>query len=85
LGNLSTCGAANGAANIYGLNRYTALGWARRHNFKASKTDIKTHTIRIRQHAPGLYKKGSFRTITLKPEIKAVIGKRKKSSHKKTR
>ena len=67
-----------------GFNRLTALSWARRHNFKASKTDSKKKTIRIRQHAPGLFKKNSFRTILLKPRIMAVIGKRK-IKHKSTR
>ena len=76
-----------------GFTTKSAKSWAKRHNFKFDKTDVKAYSIRIRQHDPSFYKKRSFRTITvlestrrgtLKPTIKAVIGKRL-AKHQNTR
>jgi len=39
--------------------------------------DVTENYIRIRQKDPGLFEKGSFRTISLKPGVRAVIGKLK--------
>lgn len=63
----------------------SALSWAKRHNFKASKTDSKKNTIRVRQQSPKLFKKDSFRTIVLKGAIHAVVAKRRKAVHTKSR
>ena len=50
--------------------------WAKRHAFKCAKVDETKESYRIRQHAPGRYQKGSFRTISL-GTVQAVIGCRK--------
>ena len=54
-----------------------AKRWASQEGFKAPAVDKTPEYYRLRQHAPGLYKKGSFRTIDLTHGVKAVIGKRK--------
>lgn len=50
-----------------------AKKWASGHDFKTS-VDEKANTYRMRQAEPSDFSKGSFRTITLKSGIKAVIG-----------
>lgn len=54
-----------------------ATKWARDNNFKVTKTDETGTSFRIRQKNPGEFKPKSFRTITLRAGIKAVIGRPK--------
>jgi len=56
----------------------TARTWAAAHGFRTPATDPKPRTLRLRQESPGGYQKGSFRTITLAPGVKAVVGRKKK-------
>jgi hypothetical protein len=51
-----------------------AVSWALHHDFVWKKTDVKPHTIRIRQESPSRFRVGSFRTIRLAVGIQAVIG-----------
>lgn len=53
-----------------------AKSWAKEHDFKSGDVDETEESFRLRQHDPGEYKTGSFRTIELKEGVKAVIGKR---------
>jgi len=39
--------------------------------------DVKENTIRVRQKDPGLFEKGSFRTIPISSGVKAVVGRLK--------
>jgi hypothetical protein len=48
------------------------LRWAKTHGFEHSKIDEKAKTFRLRQAPPSRFT--GFRTITLKPGVKAVIG-----------
>jgi hypothetical protein len=56
------------------FDRREAVAWAKRGGFSASKVDETGSSYRIRQHSPGQYRKGSFRTISLDDGVKAVIG-----------
>lgn len=63
---------------LFGKDAFTvpkAKKWAASHGFKSGKVDVKPDTIRLRQKDPEAMKKKSFRTITLRPGVKAVIGK----------
>lgn len=51
-----------------------ARSWASAHEFKAPATDRTAHTLRLRQRNPGRFQRGTFRTITLRKGVKAVIG-----------
>jgi hypothetical protein len=53
----------------------SAIGWTRRHGFKAQKIDTKPNQFHIRQESPERYEAGSFRTIALGDSgVQAVIG-----------
>jgi len=54
-----------------------AISWLRKKDGKTPKTVVKEDYLHYRQKPPFLFKKGSFRTITLSKNkgIKAVIGK----------
>lgn len=49
-----------------------ARRWAKDHGFKGGKVDAKANTLRLRQRNPGQY--NQFRTIQLKPGVKATLG-----------
>lgn len=52
-----------------------AKAWAQHHGFRYGKVDTAGNFHRLRQHPPGSFVKGSFRTIPFgKSGIKAVIG-----------
>lgn len=52
-----------------------ASSWARGRGFTVSKIDETSTSLRIRQHDPSAFTKGSFRTISIgKTEIRAVVG-----------
>lgn len=55
------------------FSRQSAVKWAKKHGFKATKVDEKENTYRIRQKDPDQF--GTFRTIEFKPGIKAVVAK----------
>jgi len=55
------------------FDRAAAVKWAKSHGFKAGKVDEKENTFRLRQKAPGQF--DTFRTISFKPGIKAVVAK----------
>lgn len=54
-------------------SRKSAEKWLRLHGFKRT-LDVKPNTFRARQKSPKKFVKGMFRTITIKPGIKAVVG-----------
>lgn len=56
------------------FSRAQAKGWIERHGFQAKKIDTTDDSFRFRQHEPSGFVGGSFRTITLRPGVKAVIG-----------
>lgn len=51
-----------------------ARAWLSRHEFDAEDLDMTAEHYRVRQRPPGHFLRGSFRTIELRPGIKAVIG-----------
>lgn len=55
------------------FDRDSAVKWAKSHGFQAAKVDEKTNTFRIRQRNPSEFE--TFRTITFKPGLKAVVAK----------
>ena len=54
-------------------SRREAKRWAHAHGFRSGKVDETTDSYRLRQHAPSRYRRGTFRTITLRPGVKAVV------------
>ncbi len=63
-----------------------ARKWLSEHDFAVTKEpDITEGSIRFRQKPPGAFQEGSFRTITLRPGIKAVIGRPKRDTSKPKR
>jgi len=55
------------------FDRASAKKWAKSHGFKSGKVDEKTNTYRLRQRDPGEFE--TFRTISFKPGLKAVVAK----------
>lgn len=55
------------------FSRESAMKWAKSHGFKAGKVDEKENTYRLRQKDPGEFE--TFRTISFKPGLKAVVAK----------
>jgi predicted RNA-binding Zn-ribbon protein involved in translation (DUF1610 family) len=55
------------------FSRSAAIKWAKGHGFKADKVDEKANTWRLRQKDPDQF--GTFRTISFKPGLKAVVAK----------
>lgn len=49
-----------------------AVSWAKKHNFKATKVDVKEGTYRLRQLPPSQFAR--MRTIELAHGVKAVVG-----------
>lgn len=54
-----------------------AKSWARAHGFSWRVPDVTAKSVRLRQIEPDLFKRSSFRTITLTGGIKAVVGRLK--------
>jgi len=70
------------------FSRSEAVKWAKDHDFKVEKNpgvDETETSFRIRQRDPDAFKPGSFRTISLAPGVKAVIGRPKKKVTKSDR
>lgn len=57
-----------------------AVDWAVDHGFRADKIDETSDTYRLRQVSPSLFSESSFRTISLRPGVQAVIAKRIRSN-----
>lgn len=55
------------------FSRKSAVKWAKSHGFTAAKVDEKENTFRLRQRDPDEFE--TFRTITFKPGLKAVVAK----------
>lgn len=51
-----------------------AKKWAKDHDFRADKVDETDDSFRLRQRDPGDFKQESFRTISLKDGVQAVVG-----------
>lgn len=51
-----------------------AHAWLRRYGFSVRKHDTTKASFRFRQRPPKAFRAGSFRTITLAPGVKAVVG-----------
>jgi hypothetical protein len=64
------------------FTRSEAVKWARSHGFKSNKVDTTKTSYRLRQRNPGDFQRGSFRTISLRRGVKAVIGRLKASKEK---
>lgn len=58
-----------------------AKSWARKHGFVFDYVDEKANTLRIRQHEPDDFVKGTFRTIDMADGVQAVIGMPKRGRH----
>lgn len=57
------------------FTRKQAKQWTKQHGIRATAIDTEGNLIRIRQDDPEMFQPGSFRTIELKPGVKAVIGR----------
>ncbi|NBT35346.1 MAG: sigma-70 family RNA polymerase sigma factor [Betaproteobacteria bacterium] len=57
-----------------------AVDWAVDHGFRADKIDETDNAYRLRQASPSLFSESSFRTISLRPGVQAVIAKRIRSN-----
>lgn len=64
------------------FSRSEAIKWARSHGFKSNKVDPTSSSYRLRQRNPGDFARGSFRTISLRRGVKAVIGTLKADKQK---
>ena len=71
---------------IFDKEKFTlaeARQWLKDHDFKTTfdgkGVDEKPNSFRFRQRNPGDFQTGSFRTITLAPGVKAVIGRPKEN------
>lgn len=53
-----------------------AKRWARQHGFEAPKVDETENEWRLRQDDPSFFHPESFRSIKLRPGVRAIIGKR---------
>lgn len=51
-----------------------ARRWAREHGLRSSDVDADKPKIRVRQADPKTFRKGSFRTKTVRPGVKFVFG-----------
>lgn len=51
-----------------------AQKWARANGFKSTKVDTNINTYRLRQKLPSAFLRGSFRTVTFRSGVQAVIG-----------
>jgi hypothetical protein len=60
------------------FDKRQARAWASRQGFRSGPVDTTDQYYRIRQRAPGRYKRRSFRTIELTKGVKAVIGRPRK-------
>lgn len=62
---------------IFGKDRFKTAAeaklWATENGFKAPKVDETGDSFRLRQRAPRDFKEGTFRTIALTDEVKAVV------------
>ena len=56
-----------------------AISWARSHNFRASKIHATDQYLRVRHRNPNDFQPGSFRTIDLDGDVRAVVGCPRKS------
>lgn len=52
-----------------------ARKWAREHGFETPKVDETEHEWRIRQADPSFFHEESFRSVKLRPGVRAIIGK----------
>lgn len=52
----------------------SALAWARKHGYRASKVHSMLNHHRVRQESPGKFAVRSFRTIEFKRGIHAIVG-----------
>ncbi|MGO8998677.1 MAG: hypothetical protein ACLQVI_35590 [Polyangiaceae bacterium] len=60
----------------HAITRAAAVTWLKAHGYRAV-LDAKPNTWRARQIDPGCFKRTSFRTIRLNPQIEMVVGKLK--------
>ena len=63
---------------IFDKDRFTraqVISWASDHDMSSSKVDETGESFRLRQREPSDFIDGSFRTITLRPGVQAVIGR----------
>lgn len=60
-----------------GFNQASAKSWVKSHGFKNTKTDETDTSFRFRQFEPSACKATSFRTISLRPGVSAVVCRKK--------
>lgn len=56
------------------FSKRDACQWVETHDFRVIKIDETENNYRFRQREPREFEEGSFRTITLRPGVKAIIG-----------
>lgn len=61
-------------AKKLGLSKSRATMAVKNAGFKASKVDVKPNSFRFRQRPPSDFIRKTFRTKTIKPGLKIVIG-----------
>jgi len=57
------------------FSRKQAKDWAKQHGFRTTSLDTEGNYTRLRQDDPEMFQPGTFRTIELRPGVKAVIGR----------
>jgi SWI/SNF-related matrix-associated actin-dependent regulator 1 of chromatin subfamily A len=65
---------------MFGVKRWTpkaAQIWARMNGYHAARVHQRGHIVRVDNHNPALFEKGTFKTVTLASDVRAVIGTRK--------
>ena len=65
---------------MFGADRWTqasAKVWAKMNGYHATKVYTTGKVVRVENHSPALFHRGSFKAIPLSGDIQAVLGKRK--------
>ena len=73
-----TCGVGMEVQTLlFPRGRFTprqAIAWAKSHNFRTSKIHATDQYLRVRHRNPNDFQPGSFRTIDLSGDVRAVVG-----------
>lgn len=62
-----------------GFTKAQAKRWVKEHGYTQTYIDEKENTLRVRQEEPSSFLKTSFRVISFRPGVKAVIACPRKS------
>ena len=65
---------------MFGAERWTpkaAQIWARMNGYHAESVRHRGQIVRVENHNPALFERGTFRTVTLASDVRAIVGTRK--------